>query len=180
MPRKNKGFTLIELLIVVAIIGILAVLLIPNVITAIQKAKQKSTMKEIMSIATAAADYVGEHGEWTFSQSGDISSSSDFVQALTPFYIRACPVEDHWGEPFKVYLGSQATVRNIQIEDVGPDDFVIQSYGRDGNSDGWGYDPTNTEDAFYTVDSLPTFRYDMVNWNGGWIRAPKVAMPSGN
>ncbi len=41
--RSQRGFTLIELLIVVAIIGIIAALLIPNFLDALQKAKQKRT-----------------------------------------------------------------------------------------------------------------------------------------
>ncbi len=180
MFKIKRGFTLIEILIVVAIIGILALLLIPNALTAIQKSKQKSTMKDIVSMATAASDFVTDNGEWTFSQSGDINPTSDFVQAITPFYIKICPVVDYWGEPYKVYLGSQAAVRSISADDVGPDDFVIESYGKDGNSDGWAWDPASSVDNYYTVDSWSAFKNDMVNWNGSWIRAPKVALPSGN
>ena len=51
--RGQKGFTLIELLIVVAIIGIIAAILIPNLLDALQKAKQKRTVGDIRAIGTA-------------------------------------------------------------------------------------------------------------------------------
>src|SRR5258705_8114200 len=51
--NRQKGFTLIELLIVVAIIGIIAALLIPNFLDALQKAKQKRTVADMRNIGTA-------------------------------------------------------------------------------------------------------------------------------
>ena len=55
--RNNKGFTLIELLIVVAIIGIIVAIAIPNLLNAIQRAKQKRTMADMRSAGTAAEAY---------------------------------------------------------------------------------------------------------------------------
>ena len=51
--RGQKGFTLIELLIVVAIIGIIAAILIPNLLDALQKAKQKRTISDIRNTGNA-------------------------------------------------------------------------------------------------------------------------------
>ena len=51
--NRQRGFTLIELLIVVAIIGIIAAILIPNLLDALQKAKQKRTVSDIRNTGTA-------------------------------------------------------------------------------------------------------------------------------
>src|SRR5882762_1185179 len=55
--RKQKGFTLIELLIVVAIIGIIAAIAIPNLLNAIDRGKQKRSMADIRSLGTATESY---------------------------------------------------------------------------------------------------------------------------
>ncbi|MEO6327242.1 MAG: prepilin-type N-terminal cleavage/methylation domain-containing protein, partial [Thermoanaerobaculia bacterium] len=61
MKRNRKGFTLIELLIVVAIIGIIVAIAIPNLLNAIQRAKQKRTMADMRSIGTAIEAYAIDH-----------------------------------------------------------------------------------------------------------------------
>jgi prepilin-type N-terminal cleavage/methylation domain-containing protein len=55
--RKQTGFTLIELLIVVAIIGIIAAIAIPNLLNAIDRGKQKRSMADMRSIGTAVESY---------------------------------------------------------------------------------------------------------------------------
>ena len=61
MPRRRiEGFTLIELLIVVAIIGIIAAIAIPNLLNAIDRGKQKRTMADLRSIGTAVESYAIE------------------------------------------------------------------------------------------------------------------------
>jgi type IV pilus assembly protein PilA len=60
--KSNKGFTLIELMIVVAIIGILAAIAIPNFLRFQLKSKSSEGKVNIAAIRTAEESYLAEFG----------------------------------------------------------------------------------------------------------------------
>jgi len=65
MKRKDKkGFTLIELMIVVAIIGILAAIAIPNFLKFQAKSKQSEAKTNLKAIYTAMTGYYGENNTY--------------------------------------------------------------------------------------------------------------------
>ena len=67
MLRKEKGFTLIELLIVVAIIGIIAAIAVPNLLTAIQRSKRSRTAADLRAIGTALGSYNVDNNQFPAS-----------------------------------------------------------------------------------------------------------------
>ncbi len=78
MHQRSKGFTLIELMIVVAIIGILAAIAIPNFIRYQVKAKQAEATTSLKSIYTAQVSYFAETDSYTsvFTALGWVAEST--------------------------------------------------------------------------------------------------------
>jgi type II secretion system protein G len=180
MLKKARGFTLVELLIVMAVVGILSAIVIPNAIVAIQKAKQKATMKQIVHLATACADYVTSVGYAPDpgNQSGALQPDNNFVSSISPMFLKVCPINDQWGNPFRVYTGTAvASVYDIPAEDIANDDFLIVSLGRDGEDGGdenFIYQASNPVAGIYRINSIADFDNDLVNLNGAWLHAPRI------
>jgi len=74
MKQVQKGFTLIELMIVVAIIGILAAVAIPQYQDYTKKAKMANALTAVESIKTAVALCAQESGSLTGCNTANASS----------------------------------------------------------------------------------------------------------
>ena len=113
--RKSKGFTLIELLIVVAIIGIIAAIAIPNLLNAIDRGKQKRTMADLRSLGTAVETYAVDNNDYPSA-----TTMSGLATEIEPTYIRTAPDADGWSNTFSV--------------DSDPSEYTICSGGKDGGT----------------------------------------------
>jgi len=157
----------------VAIIGILAALLIPNAMAAIQKAKQKGTMKDMNSVSTAVMDYITDKGYAPTAQSAWDTFDIGFISALQGFYLKIVPTRDQWGYGFYAVCGSNSPqLDNVSCTAV--DDYVIGSGGRNGSFGEFSYDPTSPGSGYFEITGMASFNNDLVIWNGSWIQAPKT------
>ncbi|HRC86131.1 MAG TPA: prepilin-type N-terminal cleavage/methylation domain-containing protein [Thermoanaerobaculia bacterium] len=166
--RSQKGFTLIELLIVVAIIGIIAAILIPNFLDSLHKGRQKRTMGDIREMATAIASYYTDQGGAAAAGQatnqvaiGDfpaLNACPDDLQAvLVPTYTRHIVCADGWGYTmeYRVTIGVPPAINYM----------LIRAPARDNAFDGDTYDVGYFEPTDYGQD--------IVYADGGFVRSPR-------
>jgi general secretion pathway protein G len=116
---REQGFSLVELMVVIVIIGLLATIVIINVMPAADRAATTKARADISTLEQAVELYRLDHLTYPPTAEG--------LQALlSGNYIRRLP-EDPWGNPYRYSV-------------PGPDGrpFQIASWGADGREGGDG------------------------------------------
>ena len=121
VTKGEEGFSLVELMVVIVILGLLATIVIINVMPAADRAANTKARADIATLEQAVDMYRLDHQAYPPTGEG--------LQALiTGRYIRRLP-DDPWGNPYRYSM-------------PGPDGrpYQISSWGADGREGGSGED----------------------------------------
>jgi general secretion pathway protein G len=180
LRRAARGFTLIELLIVIAIIGIIAAILIPNFLDALQKGKQKRTMAGVRDAGSAWFAWLSDHygaaaaagAPATYTLAAVDYGHKQAEADLVPQYIQDLIELDGWGYPL-VYCRAEAADLESALGVM-----AILSLGRDGQP---GPEVSPACGAEIAVGAFQTTAYDSdIVWaDGRFLRFPQSSPGGG-
>ena len=142
-------------LVLFAIIGILAAIAIPNLLTAMQRSKQKRTMADMRTVATALEAYGTDHEREEYPPGAIVEELRPHLQ---PAYVKAVPAIDGWATP----------LRYMPLADHG---YVIVSAGKDKIF--------QSEPDQYTPGTTNHFDCDIVFANGSFVQYPSGIQSGG-
>ncbi len=97
-PSSCRGFSLVELLIVVAVIGLIVAIAVPNLLNAIQRSRQTRTISDLRSISNGLGIYHQDYSKFPIAAS--LGAFTDVSEDLVPF-IGQVPTDDGWQNTFQ-------------------------------------------------------------------------------
>lgn len=128
---KNRGFSLIEIMVVVVILGILASIVVPKLMSRPDEARVVKAKQDVLALQNALELYKLDNGFYPSTDQGlkalvEKASSNPLPSNWKP-YLKSLP-KDPWGRQYiYLYPGAHG-------------DFDVYSLGADGQEGGTGID----------------------------------------
>jgi competence protein ComGC len=135
--------------------GVIAAIAVPNLLTAMQRAKQKRTVADLRSIASSLEAFAVDKNYYP-----NVTSIDELVPLLEPTYINPLPRLDGWGTPF-VYMGDGCYGTRCNA-------YYLASGGRNGSLEN-----DSLKELGHRLVTTKTFDDDIVFGNGSFLRAPE-------
>ena len=121
---KQRSFTLIELLVVIAVIGVLAALVMPNLIQARAKARDARRLSDLDQLAKAMELYFNDHNHYPIWESGCLETPNNPLIEGTPsspafftsqYMAKPAGLKDPLPSKYCYYYKSDSTGGNFKI-----------------------------------------------------------------
>jgi general secretion pathway protein G len=122
--RRQSGFTLLEVMVVIVILGILASLVVPNLMGNKEKADQQKAVSDIVALENALDMYKLDNNRYPTTEQGldALVTKPSIDPAPRSYrdggYIKRLP-QDPWGNPYQ--LQSPGQFGKIDIFSMGLD-----------------------------------------------------------
>ncbi|RWX53538.1 type II secretion system protein GspG [Photobacterium chitinilyticum] len=131
MQRKQRGFTLLEVMVVIVILGVLASLVVPNLLGNKEKADQQKVVTDISALEQALDMYKLDNSVYPNTDQGlealvsKPSSSPEPRNYRNGGYIKRLP-KDPWGNEYNYVMPGEHGAVDI---------FSLGADGQDGGEE---------------------------------------------